>query len=115
MIGRPARGLRIDTAETQFAQIKRLDKDLDHADRIVLADPVSQAVRKKRALAAIQTLDKALHQNLPTNPGVSYQQRRFYTPRINRRHQSSRSKPTAFGGLADDWLSQRLSRGGGFN
>ncbi len=71
MVGRTARGFRIDTTEPQAAQIKRLDKDLDHPDRVVLRNKIFERFRKERALAAIQTLDKALHQNLPTNPGES--------------------------------------------
>jgi hypothetical protein len=36
------------------------DKDIDHADGIVLADPVFQAFRKERALPAIRALNKAI-------------------------------------------------------
>ncbi len=79
VIGRPARGLRIDTAKPQAAQIKSLDKGLDHPDRIVLRNKIFKRFRKERDLTAIQTLDKALHHKLPTNPGESYQHPRFYT------------------------------------
>jgi plasmid rolling circle replication initiator protein Rep len=79
MIGRPAGRLRINSHEPQAAQIKRLDKGLDHTNRIVLRNKVFKRFRKQRPLAAIQTLDKALHQTLdkalhhklPANPEES--------------------------------------------
>ncbi len=71
MVGWPARGFRIDTTEPQTAQIKPLDKGLDHTNRIVLRNKVFKRFRKQRPLAAIQTLDKALHHKLPANPGES--------------------------------------------
>ena len=45
VIGRSARRLRINAAEFQFARIKRLDKGLGLADRIVLSDPVFKIFR----------------------------------------------------------------------
>jgi hypothetical protein len=71
VIGRTARRLRIDAAEPQRAQIETFDKGLDHPDRIVLGDKVLKSFRKKRDLAPIQTLDKALHHKLPANPEES--------------------------------------------
>ena len=65
MIRRPAGCLRIDPAKAKLAQIEFFDKDIDHANRIVLADPVFQAFRKQRALPAIHPLNKALHPILP--------------------------------------------------
>ena len=46
MIRRPASRLRIDPVEPKCAQIDFIDKDVDHSDRIVLMDPVLQALRK---------------------------------------------------------------------
>src|SRR5271167_3339440 len=62
MIRRPAGRLGIDTAKAKLSQIKLLDKNVDHTNRIVLADPVFHAFRKQRALPAIRSLNKALHQ-----------------------------------------------------
>jgi hypothetical protein len=38
-----------------------VDKDVDHANRIILANPILQALRKQRVLPAIRALNKALH------------------------------------------------------
>src|SRR5450631_2246596 len=60
MIRRPAGYLGIDPAKPKFGQIEFLGKDLDHANRIVLVNPVCHAFRKKRALPAIRPLNEAL-------------------------------------------------------
>src|SRR5664279_3211465 len=72
MIRRPAGYLGIDPAEPKFGQIEFVDKDLDHANRIVLADPVCHAFRKQRALHAIRPLNEALHLILPQIARESY-------------------------------------------
>jgi hypothetical protein len=46
MIRRPPGRLGIDPVKSQLGQVEFLDKCLDHPDRIVLADPVFQALRK---------------------------------------------------------------------
>src|ERR1700756_3832259 len=61
MIRRPARGRRIDPFKGHLGQIERVDKNVDHTDRIVLADPVFHAFRKQRALPTIDAFDEALH------------------------------------------------------
>jgi UvrD-like helicase family protein len=53
MIGRPASRLRIDPRQTEIGQIKPINKNVDNANRIVLVDPILQALRKQRALGAI--------------------------------------------------------------
>src|SRR5260370_4374767 len=60
-----ARCFRIDPAEPVLGQIEHLDKDVNHANRIVLANPVFQAFRKQRALPAIRALNEAPHPILP--------------------------------------------------
>jgi hypothetical protein len=45
MIRRPAGYLGIDPAEPKPGQIQFIDKDIDHPNRIVLANPVFQAFR----------------------------------------------------------------------
>src|SRR5450830_2083148 len=74
MIRRPARYLGIDPAKPKFGQIEFLDKDIDHANRIVLADPVCHAFRKQRALPAIRPLNEALHLIPPQIVRESYRQ-----------------------------------------
>jgi len=62
---RVAGRLRINTTEPQVAEVKRLDKGLAHANRIVILNKIIKRLGKKRALAAIQALDKSLHRKLP--------------------------------------------------
>ena len=61
VIRRPAGRFGGDPIEPKPGQIEFLDKDVDHPNRIILADPVFQALRKQRALPAIRALNKALH------------------------------------------------------
>src|SRR5208283_2423799 len=68
MIRRPTGRFGIDPAKAKLAQIELLDKDVNHPNRIVLADPVFQAFRKQRALPAIRARNKALH---PTPPQIT--------------------------------------------
>ena len=72
MIRRPAGCLRIDPAEPNRGQIQFVDKDVDYANRIVLADPVLQAFGKQRPLPAIPALNKALHPIPPQIAEESY-------------------------------------------
>ena len=65
MIGRPAGRQRRDPVEPEAAKIELIDEDVDRPNRVVLADPVFQALGKQRALAAIDTFHKTLHQTLP--------------------------------------------------
>jgi hypothetical protein len=48
-------------------KIKRLDKRLNHANRIVLINKIIKRFGKKRALTATQALYKPLHPHPPTN------------------------------------------------
>ena len=61
MIRRPASRLGSNPVKSQLAQIEFLDKNIDHPNRIVLADPVFQAFREQCALSAIRALNEALH------------------------------------------------------
>src|SRR6202035_4166359 len=62
--GSPCR-LRIDPAEIERTQIKLVDKNVNHTNRVVLVDPIIQAFGKQRRLPAIGPLDEALHRDLP--------------------------------------------------
>src|SRR6266702_3336967 len=59
MIRRPAGCLRIDPVEPKLGQIELVDKDVDYANGIVLADPVFKAFRKQRALPTIRPSRKS--------------------------------------------------------
>jgi hypothetical protein len=61
MIGRPPRRLRLNTAEPELGKIECLNERIDHTNRIILIDPVIEALRQERRLTAIRPLDKALH------------------------------------------------------
>jgi hypothetical protein len=69
VIGRTARCRGINTTEPQLAQIKRLDKRLNHANRIVFGDKIFQLLGKQSALLAVHTLNKMLHQTRPPKHG----------------------------------------------
>src|SRR5260370_4758155 len=63
--------------------ISIVHKDVDHPNRIVLADPVFQAFRKQRALTAIRALNEASHPIPPQIARESYREnqirRRVFT------------------------------------
>ncbi len=65
MIPRPTRRLGLCAIKTETAQVKLVDENINHTNRIVFVDPVLQALRELRALLAIHTLDKALHDTSP--------------------------------------------------
>jgi hypothetical protein len=59
MIGRPACQFGSDPAEPVLDKPTFVDKDVDHSNRIVLANPVFQAFRKERGLPAIRAFNEA--------------------------------------------------------
>ena len=62
----------IDPTKPKLGQIEFFDEDIDHANGIVLADPVFQAFRKQRGLTAIDSLNEAPHPILPQIARESY-------------------------------------------
>ena len=62
---RPAGCLRHDTAKTQPAEIKFIDKHINDANRVVFAYPIFQLIRKQCALALVRTFNKTLHRKTP--------------------------------------------------
>ncbi len=80
---RPVRRLGIDPIKLQLPQIDLLDKDIDHPNRAVLANPIFQTFRKQRAPPAIHALHKALYPIPPQiTKGIiirSHRPARFYT------------------------------------
>ena len=65
---------RVNPAKSKLRQIEFVDKNVDDANRIVLADPVFQAVRKQCALPAIRSLNEAPHPILPQIARESYRE-----------------------------------------
>src|SRR5271167_1117299 len=61
MVRRPAGRLRIDPFKSNRAKIELVDKDVDDPNRIVLVNPVLQALGKQRALPSVRPLNEALH------------------------------------------------------
>src|SRR6187549_196353 len=74
MIRRSAGCLGIDPAEPKLSQIEFVDKDVDHPNRIFLADPVFQTFWKQRVLTAIHSLNEAPHLSPPQIARESYRQ-----------------------------------------
>ena len=71
MIGRASCHLGHNTVKPEVPQIERIDECIDDSDRIVLIDPVVQALGKQGGLAAIHAFDKAPHripQTSASNP-----------------------------------------------
>jgi hypothetical protein len=72
MIRGSAGCLGIDATKSKLGQIEFFYEDIDHASRIVLADPVFQAFRKQRGLTAIAPLNKVPHPILRRKTAESY-------------------------------------------
>jgi hypothetical protein len=81
MVRRPADGLGINPAKPKPGQIEPPDKDINHANRIILANLIFQAFRKKGALPAIHPLNKALHPIPPQIAQESYRENHI-DPRV---------------------------------
>jgi hypothetical protein len=69
MITRPAGRPWLNPAKAQVTKIKLIDKDIDHTNRIVFGDIIFQLLGKQSALLAVHTLNKTLHQTLPSKHG----------------------------------------------
>ena len=74
MVRRPASRLGSDPTKSNFGQVEFVDKNVNDPNRIVLADPVFQAVRKQAALPAIRSLNEAPHPILPQIARESYRE-----------------------------------------
>ena len=61
MKGGSASRCRLNTIETKVTEIERIDERIDHPNRIVLVDPIIEALRQKCRLPPICPLDKPLH------------------------------------------------------
>jgi hypothetical protein len=71
---------RCAPAEIERTEIKLLDKHVNYTNRIVLVDPIIQAIGKQCRLPAIHSLDEALHRDLPPKIASQfYHAGRFHT------------------------------------
>jgi hypothetical protein len=61
MVAGPARRLWHNPTKTEIAEIKFIDKDINHTHRVVVVDPLFKALGEQGALAAVKTFDKSLH------------------------------------------------------
>src|SRR6516162_533172 len=61
MISGPPSLRRLHPFEAELSEIERIDKRIDHSNRIVLVDPVVQTFGKQRRLCASRPLNEALH------------------------------------------------------
>jgi hypothetical protein len=69
MVRRSASGSWLSTFEAQFTQIERVDKDINHANRIALVDEIIEAFRQKCRLPTFYPRNKPLHQILQESLG----------------------------------------------
>ena len=70
MVGRPTGRLGIDPIEAKRAEIEFVDKDVNDSNRIVLVNPVFQALGKECALLSVRPLNEALHLILRNHAGI---------------------------------------------
>src|SRR4051794_27424443 len=61
MIRRPTCAGRLNATEPKFSQIEGCNEGVDHANRIVIRNPVVQAFRQQSRLPAISSLNKTSH------------------------------------------------------
>ena len=79
MVGRPACRCRLDAYEAEIGQIERVDKSINHPNRIALLDPLIEALRQQRRLSAMGTLNKALHELPPANRQANHSREAVFT------------------------------------
>src|SRR6266446_10763970 len=101
MIGRAARCFGIDPTESELRKIEFVDKHIDRANRIILANPIFQAFREQLALPAIHPLNEAPHLILQQPNQLlreSHEARRFHTTWVffARSTRSRRSRDVRF-------------------
>ena len=77
MVRWPTSCRRLRPLKAHLSQIERIDKDIDHPNGIVLANPVLQAFRKQRALRPIRALNEAPHPSPPQIAWASYLENHF--------------------------------------
>ncbi|WP_426443560.1 hypothetical protein [Bradyrhizobium genosp. P] len=82
MTRRPTCPGRLNATEPKVSQIERRNEGVDHANRIVICNPVIQAFRQQSRLPPISPLHEARHAQLRRlNAGIIAAQR-FHTARV---------------------------------
>ena len=77
MIGRTARRGRRHASKAERSEVQSFDEGLDHMDRVVLVDPIVEALGWKAELRSVGTLDETTHPVLPLSVGKPYLTRPF--------------------------------------
>jgi len=80
MIRRTPRRRRVSAIKNHFRQIERIDKHLDHANRVAFVNEIIEAFGQQRRLPTIRLFNEAPHQLLPQNHERN--QQRFHTARV---------------------------------
>ena len=67
MIPRPPRARSGMALKPKRAQIKLVNEQIDHANKMIFPDPVIQALREKRRLIPADALNETCHPNPPNH------------------------------------------------
>src|SRR5947208_2515876 len=96
MVRRPTGCRWLDPREVHLGQIERIDKHIDHANRITLVNEIIETFGQQRTLPTIRLLNKTSHQFPPKNHGrIITAALRFHTARVNFRHCGAVGSTTA--------------------
>jgi hypothetical protein len=91
MIRRALRRRRGCPIETHFRQIKRIDKHVDHANRVALVNEIIETFGQQRRLPTIRLFNEAPYQLPPQNhERILANKQRFHTARVINGHLSNR-------------------------
>src|SRR5207237_3077806 len=88
----------LDPAESKVDKIEFVDKNVDHPNRIVLTDPVFQAVGKQCALTAIHPFNEAPHLIPPHIAQESYSENQPTSAFLHSQGHTRKSSNRAFHG-----------------
>jgi len=67
MVRRPSGRRRVHPIEAHFRQIERIDKHVDHANRVAFVNEIIEAFGQQRRLPTIRLFNEATHQFSPEN------------------------------------------------
>ena len=68
---RPAGHCGVNSSKAEFAQVKPIDEDLDHANRILGFNLVEETRRQQRHLGSVLAFDESLHAAASKKPDAS--------------------------------------------
>jgi hypothetical protein len=77
MVGWPPRRRRRHPRKPQGGKVQLVDEDLDHPNRVLLADIIFQAVREQRPLHPIFAIDEPMHRQAPEAPSFGILAQRY--------------------------------------